>query len=211
MSRSPGRSRAARPLVALLAAASMITAGAVSSTPPPAATGPAAPVAPQLLAEITNARPGEPVRALVMLPNAAELSGSRDEVIATLREHAAGTQAEVEQALEERAETGEVTVVNRFWITNMLLVEFPASTGTLGALAETPGVAKLIPNFELRLPDTATGTSTQDVTPQALTWGLTKIEAERVWRELGVTGAGVRIATLDTGVAINTRTWPARW
>ncbi|MGX7826210.1 S8 family serine peptidase [Actinokineospora sp. 24-640] len=193
------RRPAARPTVALLAAATLLSAGIASSTPQ--AVGPAAPIAPELLSNVVAGPVGEPVRALVMLPNAAELGGGHDQVVTTLREHAEATQAEVEAAIEARAETDGVTVVNRFWITNMLLVEFPADSGTLDALAEIPGVARLNPNFELSLPDTAAGTA--EATAQDVTWGLGKIEAERVWRELGVTGAGVRIATLDTGVAIS--------
>lgn len=193
------RRLAARPTVGLLATAALLTAGIASS--PPQAAGPTAPIAPELLSTTVDLPAGEPVRALVMLPNAAELGGGHGQVITTLREHAEATQAEVEAAIEARAETDGVTVVNRFWITNMLLVEFPADAGTLDALAEIPGVARLNPNFELTLPDTAPGAA--DITAQDLTWGLAKIEAERVWQELGVTGAGVRIATLDTGVAID--------
>ncbi|MGH3758854.1 S8 family serine peptidase [Actinophytocola sp.] len=156
----------------------------------------AAPIAPELVAEIEAAEEGEPVQALMMLPNAAGLSGDRAEVLATLRDHATETQAHVEQAMGETA-----AVVNRFWLTNMLLVEFPADTDTLDSLAAVPGVARLIPNFELTAPEPVP--SAADVTPAAeLTWGLQKIEAARVWQELGVTGSGVRVATLDTGVDI---------
>lgn len=155
-----------------------------------------APIAPELVAEVAAAEEGEPVQALVMLPNAPDLSGDRAEVLATLRDHAAETQADVTASLDATA-----TVVNRFWLTNMLLVEFPADTETLNSLAATPGVARLIPNFELTAPEPVP--STADLTPAAeLTWGLQKIEAARVWQELGVDGSGVRVATLDTGVDI---------
>lgn len=155
-----------------------------------------APIAPELLAQVEAAAHGEPVQALVMLQNAAQLAGDRTEVLDTLRDHAAETQADVVPALGSTA-----TVVNRFWITNMLLVEFPADTDTLNSLAAAPGVTRLIPNFELTSPEPAP--STADVSPAAeLTWGLQKIEAGRVWQELGVDGSGVRVATLDTGVDI---------
>lgn len=42
-----------------------------------------------------------------------------------------------------------------------------------------------------------------DVRAQGLTWGVDTIEAARVWRDLGVTGADAKVAVLDTGVAIN--------
>ncbi|MBB4905126.1 S8 family serine peptidase [Actinophytocola algeriensis] len=182
----------ARPWLAVATAVGLFAA--LSPFHPPSESTPAQ-VAPELVAEVRAASAGEPVQALVMLPN-AELSGDRDEVLTTLRDHAAETQADVTAAIGETA-----TVVNRFWLTNMLLVEFPADTDTLTSLAAVPGIARLIPNFELTAPEPAP--STADVTPAAeLTWGLQKIEAARAWQELGVDGSGVRIATLDTGVDI---------
>ncbi|WP_291416507.1 S8 family serine peptidase [Actinophytocola sp.] len=201
MPRSLPRRVAARPVVAVLAATTLLVSLA-PATPPSGPTGPAAPVAAELRAEVAAAEDGQAVRALVMLPNAGELAGDRTEVLDALRGHATDSQAEVELALERRAETsGAVTVLNRFWVTNMLLVEFPASTRTLDALATVPGVDRVIPNFELTAPRPTASTTT--VAPNAeLTWGLAKIEAGRVWQELGVDGSGVRVATLDTGVDI---------
>jgi hypothetical protein len=142
------------------------------------------------------------VSALLMLPNAERLDGSRAEVLDTLRRHADETQAEIDAALEERTETAsEVTVLNRFWISNMLLVEFPANAVTLDALATLPGVRRVIPNFRLTAPEPSAGTAAAAVDSE-LTWGLDKIDADRVWSELGVDGSGVRVATLDTGVDI---------
>ncbi|MFD1148744.1 S8 family serine peptidase [Saccharothrix hoggarensis] len=181
-----------RPWLAVVAAAGLFAA-LTAATPPLHATP--ASVAPELVAQVNAAEAGEPVQALVMLPN-AELSGGRDEVLTTLRDHAAETQDDVVAAIGETA-----TVVNRFWLTNMLLVEFPADADALGSLAAVPGVEQLLPNFTLVAPDPVT--TTAEVTPAAdLTWGLRKIEAARVWDELGVNGSGVRIATLDTGVDI---------
>ena len=188
----PKLRRSARPWLAITAALGLFAALAPTAAPPDADS---AHIAPELVAEVRAAAAGEPVRALVVLPN-AELSGDRDEVLATLRDHAADTQAEVAEAIGETA-----TVVNRFWLTNMLLVEFPADTGTLDSLAAVPGVEQLIPNFEVVAPDPVA--SSTDAAPAAeLTWGLQKIGAARVWDELGVDGRGVRIATLDTGVDI---------
>ena len=184
---------AARPWVAIAAAAGLFVTLAPAFQPDQPS---AAPIAPELIAQVEAAEEGEAVQALVMLPNITELEGDREDVLATLRDHAAGTQAEVEASV-----SGTASVVNRFWITNMLLVEFPASTGNLNALAEAPGVQRVIPNFELTAPEPATSAAT--VAPNAeLTWGLQKIEAARVWNELGVDGSGIRVATLDTGVDI---------
>jgi subtilisin family serine protease len=185
---------AARPWVAIAAAAGLFVTVAPAFQP---GTPSAASVAPELVAQVEAAQVGETVQALMMLPNVANLEGDRENVLDTLRDHAAGTQAAVEESIG-----GTATVVNRFWVTNMLLVEFPAGIGTLNALAGTPGVQRVIPNFELTAPEPTPSTAT--VTPDAeLTWGLDKIEADRVWSELGVDGSGIRVATLDTGVDIS--------
>lgn len=191
--RRPWPRSAARPWVAIAAAAGLFVTLAPAFQPDVSS---AAPIAPELIAQIAAAGEDESVQALMMLPNTADLDGDREQILASLRDHAAQTQAEAQEAIGETA-----TVVNRFWITNMLLVEIPASTNAVNALAEAPGVQRVIPNFELTAPEPTP--STNDVAPTAdLTWGLDKIQADRVWDELGVTGSGVRVATLDTGVDI---------
>jgi subtilisin family serine protease len=181
----------ARPWLAIATAVGLFAALAPAYQQEPVSP---ATIAPELAAQVAATPDGEPVQALMMLPNAADLSGERAEVLATLRDHAAETQSDVVTALGETA-----TVVNRFWLTNMVLVEFPADDSALTSLAAVPGVDRLIPNFELSSPEPVA----TDVAPTAdLTWGLQKIEAARVWQELGVDGSGVRVATLDTGVDI---------
>lgn len=172
-------------------------AGTAISSTPAAAQSDAAPIAAELAAVVENADEGEPVQALLMLPNVTELGGDYDTVIHTLREHAADSQGEVVRHLAAR---DDITVLNRLWLTNMLVVEFPARAESLDTLAEIPGVDHLIPNFELTLPDVTESTA---VRAQGSTWGVDKIEAARVWQDLGVTGAGAKVAVLDTGVAIN--------
>ena len=185
-------------VLAVLAAIALLLSALLSTAPgwaqPDAAPTPA-PIADELARQV-EAEAGGPVSALLMLPNAQGLTGSRQQVLDRLREHAEQTQAEVVTALEQT----EATVLNRFWITNMVLVEFPASAQTLGALAELPGVRSVLPNFTLSLPEPAAGSPA--VIQDELAWGVEKIQAGRVWDELGVNGSGVRVATLDTGVDI---------
>ncbi|CAM3748565.1 S8 family serine peptidase [Kibdelosporangium persicum] len=186
-----------RSTVARLATIAVLSGLAGTAIPPTnaAAQSGAAPIALELAALVEDADEGAPVQALLMLPNVTEHDGGYDAVVDTLRKHAADSQAEVMRHLETR---DDVTVLNRLWLTNMLVVEFPADTKALGALAEIPGVDHLVPNFEMTLPGV---TESADVKAQAHTWGLDKIEAARTWQDLGVTGAGAKVAVLDTGVA----------
>ena len=195
-----------RSLRTVLAAAVAVLATAVAGAPavatPDGSGAPDAPtaaaraeVATELAAQVAATPTGEPVRALLMLPNAEKLTGGRERVLDTLRAHADRTQTDVRVSLERT----DAVVLNRFWIANMLLVEFPASTENLAALAATPGVSEVTPNFTVTVPET---TATVGALDAELTWGLQKIGAGRVWDELGVDGSGVRVATLDTGVDI---------
>lgn len=165
-----------------------------------------APVAAELAATVRS-EAGDRIQALLMLENPQRYEGDPDTLVDRLQAYVSPLQEEVEVALEERAETrGDVRIVNRFWITNMLLVEFTATPDRLSALAETPGVREVLPNFTLTLPDTPAGAAAAPPAATAeteLTWGLDRIGASRVWNELGLDGSGVRVVTLDTGVAIN--------
>lgn len=193
----------------------VLTAG-VLAAPVPAAARPdqptdrarPAPVAAELAATV-RAAAGDRIQALLMLPNPQRYARDPAAVVGELKAYTAELQEEVELALERRAETrGDVRVVNRFWISNMLLVEFTATPARLSALAETPGVREVLPNFTLTLPETpvtapGVGSAEGTAADTELTWGLERIGARRVWDELGLDGSGVRVVTLDTGVAIN--------
>ncbi|UBU17487.1 S8 family serine peptidase [Nonomuraea gerenzanensis] len=89
-------------------------------------------------------------------------------------------------------------VVNTFWLKNMILVR--ATPGTLGALAELDLVERIIPNFTLTAPEP--GRAPARLSAGATTWGVAKIGADRVHSERGLTGEGVRVAVLDTGIDV---------
>jgi subtilisin family serine protease len=186
-------------------------AAAGGAAPEAAAPGGAADPTPDVAAELraeVAAAPGERVQALLILPSAGNLGGNPDMVVPRLRAHARQLQDEVEVALEQTAQTqGDVTVVNRFWIKNMLLVEFTASEARLAALAGTPGVERVLPNFAVTAPPEPAFEARADleasIVDGRITWGMDRIGAERVWNELGLDGTGVRVVTLDTGVAID--------
>ncbi len=166
-----------------------------------------APVGAELEQSVADAEDGERVRAVLMLPNAAQL-GAPDEVVAQLRQYAEETQAEVARAFEHDEQPGSgVAVVNSLWITNAMLVEFPADAQVLRSLAAMPGVRRIIPNFELTVIEPERDEAQRDETDAQIvgdvTWGIDRIEADRVWDELGLTGTGVRVATLDTGVDLD--------
>lgn len=152
------------------------------------------------------ARAGERAQVVMVLESSAQVerfAGDRDAVV----EHLKATAEESQRVLEEhlmadRDARGDPRIVNRFWIQNMVLVEFEASASGLEALAAVPGVERLVPNFEVAGIEPEAG-EVSAATVDDRTWGVDRIEAHRVHDELGLDGSGVRVATLDTGVAID--------
>ncbi|WP_326549332.1 S8 family serine peptidase [Micromonospora sp. NBC_01813] len=198
------------------AAAGAVLAGGLLAVPLPVSAAPTdgaalapgagtAAVAGELWSTVAEST-GDRIQALLMLPNPQRYPTNPATAVDQLRAHAEEIQAEIDTALEERAEiAGDVQVVNRFWITNMVLVEFTADASRLAALASLPGVQRVLPNFTMSLPDTeltAAGDPAATIVDGRITWGLDRIGTERVWTELGLDGTGVRVVTLDTGVAI---------
>ncbi|MFG2074309.1 S8 family serine peptidase [Nonomuraea maritima] len=153
---------------------------------------------PKLAEQMKSAR-GR-IEAVVVLRTVQETPAieSRAEARAALTDSAEPTQDPVAALIAQRGDT----VVNRFWLKNMLLVR--ATPATLGALAELDLVDRIIPNFTLTAPDPEK--PEQVATPKAkaaasgTTWGLAKIGVDRVRDERGLTGKGVRVAVLDTGI-----------
>ncbi|MBM7786482.1 S8 family serine peptidase [Tenggerimyces flavus] len=111
---------------------------------------------------------------------------------ADLAAFAEATQAE----LVDRVRGAGDEVVATFWLKNMVLVK--AKPSTLEALTALESVEKIIPNFELTRPEPQPGKDIRAAA--AATWGLSKIGADRVQAERGLTGEGVRVAVLDTGI-----------
>lgn len=118
-----------------------------------------------------------------------------DDVVAALKEAAARSQASIAGYLRARG----ATVVNQLWLINAVVAQ--VDKPTLQGLTALDDVALIYDNFRMTAPPV-----TRSTLPSAggdLTWGLDKIQANRVWDELGFTGEGVRVAVLDTGVDIN--------
>jgi subtilisin family serine protease len=108
---------------------------------------------------------------------------------------AAASQAEVRALLE--AHGADFTP---FWITNAILVQ--GDRTLLEQLAAHPDVTSIGPNETVPLIEpVASGPA--DNTIQAVEWGVANINADDVWADFGVTGVGIVVATIDTGVQFN--------
>ena len=127
----------------------------------------------------------------------------RTDVIARLRAAATADQQQIMSVL------GEARRVRQLWIYNA--VAGTLAPGEIAELSRVGSVAYIFANFAERV-DFPTGTERTSlvlpsvVTPQfdpgraAVAWNVRWLRADRVWRELGVVGEGVVIASIDDGV-----------
>ena len=113
-------------------------------------------------------------------------------VFETLLETAERTQAGLRQQLAAQG-----LAYKPFVASNSLIV-YEGDLGAASAVAARPDVAYIMANGSIELvePDPLPET----LTPSTLTWGVQAVKADDVWDTYGVTGAGIVVANVDTGV-----------
>jgi bacillopeptidase F len=107
-----------------------------------------------------------------------------------LKTRAATMQAPLLDWLEENP----ARRVRELWIINGVALIVPVAA--VGTLAQLPGVESVRTDALLEAPVTTTGTAA------APEWNLAAVRAPELW-SLGVTGSGVVVANMDTGVDAN--------
>ncbi len=203
-----GQHRRYRSLLSVLGiCATVLTAAPATAQAAP--SGPSLPAAaqskidPAVLKRMdaAEARGDGRVEAAVVLRHGAPAVTPDDTAAEVRRSLARGTaadQAPVVDLVEARGDR----VLNTFWLKNMVLVR--ATSDTLRDLAALAPVERVIPNFTLETPPGETVDSSARTVARATagpsTWGLAKTGADRVHSERKITGAGVRVAVLDTGI-----------
>jgi len=91
-------------------------------------------------------------------------------------------------------------VISQFWLINAVVAR--VDQPTLRSLVDLDEVAAIHENFPVEAPPIRRSTVAAGDDGGGLTWGLDRIQAARVWHEIGVDGRGVRVAVLDTGLDI---------
>jgi subtilisin family serine protease len=162
---------------------------------------------PQLSAA-TAAAPDAPADFLVFLSDQADLSAAYSigdwaqrgqYVYQTLRDHAAQSQAGLRAFLDGRG-----LRYTPLWIVNALAVH--GNAADVAALAGRADVAMLRADHLMAFQDQASADPTLDQTGSCLPnaanvcWNIVRVGADRVWGDFGVRGAGITVASIDSGV-----------
>lgn len=166
-----------------------------------------------------DAAPNEPIRYIIYFKSEPNLLAARSlstaarrrVVVQQLREAAAADQRGALMQLDALQRQGKVSSYRQLWIVNAISVV--GTSRTIDQLAANPAVDRIdLDRLHEPLPSTAV-TDTIDtffiesfvqnsvvLTAPLKNWGLNQIRAPHVWHGLGVDGAGVTIAVIDTGV-----------
>jgi subtilisin family serine protease len=159
----------------------------------------------QLWAELAG---GAPVPFWVYLDQTADLSAAPVHTAATPVDRAANAKwvferltavAESSQADLRTSLTARGIAHTPYWISNVIHV---TGDGRLAReLANRPDVSHLESASEpYQLIEPVSTGPAPGHSIQAIEWGVANIDADDVWTGLGVTGQGITVATIDTGV-----------
>ena len=179
-----------------------------------------------LAAKLATAAPGDKLRVIVRFASTAAappVSGARREaalsLVQGLQRDAQVSQSGALAWLQAPIARNEADTVRTFWIFNgMALRATPAVIEALAARNDVVSVSE--DRWLQRIRPTAAANdpmqrvlaraleqplSMADAPPQpgAVAWGIGRIRADLVWRGLGITGAGVTVANIDSGVDWN--------
>ncbi len=154
-----------------------------------------------LLQGLVELETDDKVVIFVKLPGADTRGVARGRIVGALKEHKMKTQFPVIEFLMANG----ARIINTFWINNSILAECPVET--VYRVASLEEVESIYPNTRGSVDVNSFGIVkslhvSASVSENSHTWGLARIRAPEVWENLGITGSGVRVAVLDTGVDI---------
>lgn len=203
--RTQGRRRALGALTAVVVALPLVLGAApAQALPDPSAGSAAAPAA--LRAKAENV-----VRAQLAAKDKTTfwiaLSDEADTTAASAQRHRTAktrTLHQVKQAHAKKSQKSLKALLDRsgaryesFWITNTIKVTADAKLAE--KIAARTDVAALEADEPIRMPRPATVTARTKA--QSVGWNIDRINAPKVWSELGVRGEGIVVASMDSGVS----------
>ena len=196
----PGTKHAARALN-IVAYACVLLAGASAR---------AGTIDPGLRQVLSSTQGDEVVSALVFLKDRVDLkaldtqlradrasrSARHETVVRALQDRAGITQATLRGHLAALRQAGRIESFKSFWLVNAFRVDAPPAE--LRQLAQHPDVETIYLNYPIEF-ITPVQVAESALTSRGPEPGLVAINAPDVW-DMGITGAGVIVATIDSGV-----------
>lgn len=126
-------------------------------------------------------------------------ASDRKTAISQLKKESQLSQQDLKSYLKNKQSAGKVSKFKPFWIVNAVFVE--AQGSEIVALSNRPDVQMAIENKSIPIPgEPKKGKGYAKPSAAGIEWNIAKIEADKVWTELGFDGTGVRIGILDSGV-----------
>jgi uncharacterized repeat protein (TIGR01451 family) len=199
-------------LILLLLVAGASTQRTSASTPE--GTREHGPLEPALLRALAEAQEGESVRVIVYMHDQADLDGvvhgassateARTRIVSTLQAAAAQSQAALLPYLDKAQRDGTVEQYTQFWIVNGIAVQ--AQPSVIRDLAARPEVSMIqLDHYRQYITGDVPAPvpeNPQDAmnSPQSVEWGIAQIRADEVWASLHISGTGVVVAGMDSGV-----------
>jgi serine protease AprX len=182
--------------VCLLAA----SVGTASSATRPGDSSPRAEVDPALVVVLAGSPDDASISAIVVLRDQLKpatirpIAGERRAAatVRSLRNHADRTQAGLRATLQRGLARGDVLAATRLWVLNAISVT--AHPRFIEQLADRPDIAAIVPDNTIQAPLATAPGSAASAEPN-----IALVGAPAMW-SLGFTGAGITIASLDTGV-----------
>ncbi len=130
-------------------------------------------------------------------------------VLESLQAAAERAQADLLADLTSKQGAGGVRGWTPHWIVNGVVVR--ATVAAIRELAARPDVERIEADLVVELIEPVAQAAAKSDKGIGLCDGVHAVQADRVWRELGVTGVGAIVGNLDTGVDGSHPAFSARW
>ena len=121
------------------------------------------------------------------------------EILKQKRIIASISQQSLQTQLSNLQKTGSgVKRIQSLWINNSMIIT--AKKSFIESLVERDDLERLDLDAEIKLFDPVVRSAEKGINSNDFTYGLKKVQAAKVWNELGINGTGITVGVLDTGI-----------